>query len=96
MKTTIERDQQHCCGNCGETPCVQASTIPDGTTHVGHPTLLLSVYPAPPKGPDSFHRWPVPLKQLRIGSGENMTAHLLDLLREGGPGSYVQVETLNQ
>jgi hypothetical protein len=94
MNTAIERDQQHCCGNCGETPCTKAPTLPNDTTNVNHPTLLLSVYPAPPKGPDSFHRWPTPLKQLRIGSDENITAHLLGLLHEGGPGSYVQVEIL--
>lgn len=85
-------NQQHCCGNCGETPCAQAPTLSDSTASVSHPTLLLSVYLAPPKGPDSFHRWPAPLKQLRISSDENTTAQLLDLLREGGPGSYVQVE----
>ncbi len=94
MKTTIDRDQQASFTFRDETPRAQGPTLPAEATRTGRPTLLLSVYPAPPQGPDSFHRWPVPLKQRRISSGENMTACLLDLLRDGGPGSYVQVEIL--
>lgn len=96
IKTTIDCNQQHCCENCGETPHPQTTTVPNGAASVDQPELLISVYPAPPRGADSFHRWPVPLKQLRVDSDENIPAYLLDLLREGGPGSYVQVEILTQ
>lgn len=96
MKAAIERYQQEYFEGRSDTLRVQAPTSPHDDTGAAWPTLLLSVYPVPPKGSDSFHRWPTPLKQLRINSHEHTTAQLLELLREGGPGSYVHVEALDQ
>lgn len=72
-----------------ETPTSSAEA-----TTAGRRTLLLSLYPAPPRGEASFHRWPVPLKRLHIRSDEDLTAYVLELLREGGQGSYLHVEAL--
>lgn len=94
MKVAIERYQHEYFEGPGERPRAQTSTAPDGHADADAPTLLLSVYPAPPTKVDSFHQWPTPLKQLRVSGNEHTTAHVLELLREGGPGSYVQIETL--
>lgn len=62
-------------------------------------TLLLTLYPPMPPGVESLHRWPAPLKRLRVNSAtsaDEKISLLLGLLQEGGRGSHVQVDGLNE
>lgn len=74
------------------------ASVPSPNSSLSPVTLLFTLYPPAPRGAETFHRWPIPLRRLRVDHATPADATLsllLTLLQDGGTGSHVQVDVLN-
>ena len=58
--------------------------------------LLVALYPALPAGTEPLLRYPMPVRRLLLvnTTSEELVHAIIGLLQEGGPRSYVHVESL--